>query len=85
MGYSKIENRRILVYIFLLHHFPEAFHARFPVSVKSLKVSRSCIERIGPPRRTREKNLWYPGYIGLPLPDENKLSILEGNNSFSYH
>ena len=60
MGYSKIENRRILVYIFLPHHFPEAFHARFPVSVKSLKVSRSCIERIGPPRRTREKKPLVP-------------------------
>ena len=30
--------------------------------------------RIVPPRRTREKNIWYPGYIGLSLPDENKIS-----------
>ena len=35
MGDSKIVNRRILVYNFLSHHLPVAFHARFPVSVKS--------------------------------------------------
>ena len=35
MGDSKIVNRRILVYSFLPHHLPVAFHARFPVSVKS--------------------------------------------------
>ena len=34
LGDSKIENRRILVYIFLPHHLPESFRA-FPVSVKS--------------------------------------------------
>ena len=59
MGDSKIEKRRILVYIFLPHHLPEAFHARFAISVvlKSDPLVSSAFGRtfIGPPRRAREK------------------------------
>ena len=39
---------------------PEAFHARFPVSVQP-KTSRPADDEA--PRRTREKNPWYPGYM----------------------
>ena len=60
---------------------PEAFHAQFPVSVKT-KISdprvfsrglATCVFGLRPkkdrpaaddvPRRTRGKNLWYPGYV----------------------
>ena len=39
---------------------PEAFHARFPVLVQP-KTKRPAADEA--PRRTREKNPWYPGYM----------------------
>ena len=47
---------------------PEAFYARFPVSVKSEKVTRAGEDVSGCGRRSAlshaRKNLWYPGYGG---------------------
>ena len=40
-----------------LPRLPEAFHARFPVSVNTCRPVADEA-----PRRTLEKNLWYPGY-----------------------
>ena len=47
---------------------PEAFHARFPVSVSGFAVRvfgqrpKTCRPAADEaPRRAREKNLWYPG------------------------
>ena len=47
---------------------PEAFYARFPVSVKSEKVTRAGEDVLGCGQRSTlshaRKNLWYPGYGG---------------------
>ena len=47
---------------------PEAFYARFPVSVKSEKVTRAGEDVLGRGQRSAlshaRKNLWYPGYGG---------------------
>ena len=54
----------------ILPWVPEAFHARFPVSVKSLPLvssafGRTCVGLLptkrSSPSHTRQ-NLWYPGY-----------------------
>ena len=48
-----------------VHWVPEAFHARFPVSVKSYKVTRSCLRSAADeaPRRTREKTSGTQGSV----------------------
>ena len=66
-----------------LHFFASSFARGFSCAfcdfgqvLKSDPLVSSALGRtfIGPPRRAREKNIWYPGYIGLSLPDENKIS-----------
>lgn len=61
---------------FIVHTFNhtsgcQRLHARFPISVKLLVTSafgRRCAADTEASRRTREKNLCYPGFFKLWLP-----------------
>ena len=47
---------------------PEAFHARFPVSVTSRLVSSACGQQSSSSHV--RKNLWYPGYNSVRKPQQ---------------
>ena len=71
LSFSNLDVTKNVYFTLMLPWVPEAFHARFPVSVK--KVTRFAARVFGRrPKmcwpaadeaslRTREKNLWYPG------------------------